>query len=89
MSDTRFYDSKTQRSFNDFWVGAETSYAIVNPKAGYTNERVSVAYRGSPESQGYEDIRTSEHPDAVAWRLRKLKAEKQRILERLEELKDI
>jgi hypothetical protein len=70
MSDTRFYDPNTAHYFNDSsqsWAGWDTSYKEVNVEGGYFGRKIYTAYIGSPEEQGFVDVYTSNHPDALKW----------------------
>ena len=65
----KVYDPGTGSSYYDHWVGRDTSYNIPDLKSGtgYTFQKVTTAYKGSPESQGYISVWESEHKAAHQW----------------------
>jgi hypothetical protein len=82
----KFYDSQSANSYVDHWAGPDTSYNIIG-EDGKAAGKVTTAWVGTPESQGYEDIRTSDDPFAVSWREDKRLNEIDRLEKRLDELK--
>lgn len=84
---SKYYDSQTKYSYNDHWVGHDTRYKIVGLNGNYTGDYVYEAYRGTPEEQGYKDVRTSKDDFSVAWRANQKKDEITKLEARLAELK--
>ena len=93
----KVYDPDTRRSYHDHWVGQDISYKIPDLKSGtgYILERVTTAYKGPPESQGYVSVWESRHKAARQWCVNDIKSDiryhEERtaaLLDRLEEYAD-
>ena len=93
----KVYDPDTRSSYHDHWVGDNTSYGIPDLKSGngYIIQRVSTAYKGTPESQGYISVWESRHKAARQWCVNNIKGkiryhenQTAALLDRLEEYAD-